>query len=327
MGFKSTDALMRHLRDNGIEISGSTQKRQLINTGYFHGYKGYRFFKTSNKKIPFKNYADIYATIKYDSEIKALFYGKIMFIETAVKNIALECIMKDADSENIEDMYQKVVSAYNNLPPNADDKEKEKAQKNKLRLENNVLSALAQAYNQGNKKITHFYNNMSYNGVPLWALFEIMTLGDFAYLLSCLTFDTRKHITFELGMSVAAVDTNRELLYRYLYALKDLRNAIAHNAVVFDTRFRKFDPSKAMRQCLKNEFRLPYVNFETVGDYLILICYYLKLLKVSKTEIKSFIRDFEKITNNYIKNVEPQVSKMVIHTDLSGRINILKNSV
>ena len=42
--YKSPDALMRHLRDNGISISGSSQKQQLINTGYFHGYKGYRFF-------------------------------------------------------------------------------------------------------------------------------------------------------------------------------------------------------------------------------------------------------------------------------------------
>ena len=44
MGYKTTDGLMRHLRDNGIAISGSAQKRQLINTGYYHGYKGYRFF-------------------------------------------------------------------------------------------------------------------------------------------------------------------------------------------------------------------------------------------------------------------------------------------
>ena len=41
--YKSTDALMRHLRNNGISISGTSQKQQLINTGYFHGYKGYRF--------------------------------------------------------------------------------------------------------------------------------------------------------------------------------------------------------------------------------------------------------------------------------------------
>lgn len=44
MGYKTTDGLMRHLRNTGISIVGSTQKRNLLNTGYFHGYKGYRFF-------------------------------------------------------------------------------------------------------------------------------------------------------------------------------------------------------------------------------------------------------------------------------------------
>lgn len=52
--YKSTDALIRHLRDNGIAISGSSQKQQLINTGYFHGYKGYRFLyhPTTNSLLP-----------------------------------------------------------------------------------------------------------------------------------------------------------------------------------------------------------------------------------------------------------------------------------
>lgn len=45
MAYKTIDALMRHLRNSGIAIKGGKQKRQLINTGYFHGYKGYRFFK------------------------------------------------------------------------------------------------------------------------------------------------------------------------------------------------------------------------------------------------------------------------------------------
>ena len=40
--YKSTNQLMRHLRDNGIDISGKLQKQQLINTGYFHGYKAFR---------------------------------------------------------------------------------------------------------------------------------------------------------------------------------------------------------------------------------------------------------------------------------------------
>ena len=80
---------------------------------------------------------------------------------------------------------------------------------------------------------------MGYNGVPLWALFEILTLGDFAYLLSCLNIKTRANITTDLGMNVASVDTNRELIYKYLYTLKDLRNAIAHNSVVLTLDLRK----------------------------------------------------------------------------------------
>ena len=51
MSFKTIDGLMRHLRSNGIQISGSTEKRQLRNFGYFHGYKGYRFFGTSANRL------------------------------------------------------------------------------------------------------------------------------------------------------------------------------------------------------------------------------------------------------------------------------------
>lgn len=327
MSFKTTDGLMRHLRDNGIEISGSKQKRQLINTGYYHGYKGYRFFKESTKPIPFTKYADVYATIKYDSDLKSLFYGKIMFIETAVKNIALERIMRDANSENIQDMLNTVVTGYNSFPSSTDTQTKKKAQANKLKLENNIQAALLKAYNQENPKITHFYNNMGYNSVPLWALFEIITLGDFAYLLSCLKFDTRDRIATDLGIRDISIDSNRELIYKYLYSIKDLRNAIAHNAVVFDTRFRKFDPSKAMKKYLQQEFKLPYIHFDTIGDYLILICFYLKHLSASKTEILGLIKEFEKIVNTYISSVDLNISNMVIHTDLKSRIEILKNSI
>ena len=113
MSYKTTDGLMRHLRTNGIAISGSTQKQQLINTGYYHGYKGYRFFLFAENRLPFTSYREVYATIQYDSDLKSLFYGKVMFIETAVKNIALQGILENADSENISDILDRVVSSYN----------------------------------------------------------------------------------------------------------------------------------------------------------------------------------------------------------------------
>ena len=319
---------MRHLRDNGIAITGSTQKRQLINSGYFHGYKGYRFFKKSYNSIPFSSYVDINATIKYDSELKALFYGKLMFIETAVKNIALNRIMLDSKSENIQEMLKKVVTGYHSFPNGTDIATRKKAQKAKLNLENHIQGAILRAYNNNNPQITHFYNTDEKSYVPLWALFEILTLGDFANLLSCLTFNTREHISSDLGMNNSSIDSNRELIYNYIYILKDLRNAVAHNAVVFDTRFRKFDPSKAMKKFLQQEFNLPDpVNFETIDDYVILICYYLKILKVSKTEIRAFLREFEHITDIYINTVDSTVSNIVVNSKFSAKLTLIKNSI
>lgn len=324
MSYKTIDGLMRHLRDNGIAISGSSQKRQLRNTGYFHGYKGYRFFRNAQNRLPYVSYDEVYATIQYDSSLKALFYGKMMYIETAVKNIALESILVNAKSESIQDMYDRVVSGYNNAPASFTTEQRKKQQQNKLNLQKTVQSSLAYAYKENNPKITHFYNNVGYSGVPVWALFEIMTMGDLGYLLSCLTYDVRDDISRRLGINVSS-DTNRQLIFKYIYTLKDLRNAIAHNAVVFDTRFRNIDPTNAMKQCLKIEIGLPYVNFKTIGDYVILMCYYMKLLRVSKTEIKSFIREFEKITEDYRKAVNGNVASMVIHPDLAARMNLLKD--
>lgn len=186
MGYKSIDGLMRHLRNSGIVIAGSTQKRQLMNTGYFHGYKGYRFFEHSGNRLPFATYEEVYATIQFDSQLKALFYAKMMFIETAVKNIALECILEKAKSENIQDIFNRAVCGYKNAPVASDPEAKKKFQKNKLSLQSMVQSYLSKAYATSNPKITHFYNNMGYSDVPIWALVEIMTLGDFGFFLSCL---------------------------------------------------------------------------------------------------------------------------------------------
>lgn len=324
--YKSTDGLMRHLRNNGIAISGSSQKQQLINTGYFHGYKGYRFFISSSNQLPFTSYNEIYSTIQYDTKLKSLLYGKMMFIETALKNIALNTIMAEIGSSSIYDMYDKVVSSYKNAPTSTSDDIKKKYQNNKLNLQGSIQNSVAAAYRKDNQKITHFYHNVNYNEVPIWAIFEILTMGDFGYLLSCLTIDMREKISRAIGINLSS-DTYRALVYKYVYALKDLRNAIAHNDVVYDTRFRKMDPSRPMKQCLILEMGLPYMNFRTIGDYIILICYYLKLLKVPKTEIKAFIREFEKITSEYQNSVNPSVAAITIHPDLASRMTILKNSI
>lgn len=80
---KSIDELMLYLRDvKGINISGHEQKQKLMNMGYYHGYKGYRYIGNPNKKAPFSDFSQLAAVYEFYNKLvdcleKCLIYGHI----------------------------------------------------------------------------------------------------------------------------------------------------------------------------------------------------------------------------------------------------------
>lgn len=64
---------MKHLRDNGVAIGGSSQKRKLKNIGYYHGYKGYRFAGKAANRLPITSFAQVAALYDFDTQLKTLF--------------------------------------------------------------------------------------------------------------------------------------------------------------------------------------------------------------------------------------------------------------
>ena len=56
---KTLNSLMKHLRDGGIAIDGSAQKRRLKNIGYYHGYKGYRFAGNASNRLPLTDFSQV----------------------------------------------------------------------------------------------------------------------------------------------------------------------------------------------------------------------------------------------------------------------------
>lgn len=327
MGFKTTDGLMRHLRnDKAIRIAGSLEKRQLSNIGYFHGYKGYRFFKRASNPIPFDSFKDIYNTVQFDSKIKSIIYPELMFIETAIKSRSIESIVLSANSEDIQVILDKLIESYKNSPANISTKLKREKQQAKMELQSTIQRIILDAYRHNNPQITHFIDSPSRKGVPLWALVEVMTLGNFGKLLSCLTFNVRKEISIKMNMR-SSMDTNCEFLYKFVWLLKDLRNAVAHNSPVFDTRFRKFDPSRAMKGYLASQTHLPFVKFDNIGDYIILIAFILKILGSSKTHIKSFLRSYKSACQLYEKSVAHNVSYRVLPHGIYSRISIVAKNI
>lgn len=326
---KSINELIKHLRKKGIKISKNRQKRQLTNQGYFHGYKGYRFFVNSSKQLPIKDYEQINKTILYDSKIKALFYEQIMYIGTSLKNICLDIVINTIHSSELDIFYKYAVESYKNSPSYYNEKQKRKAQENLMRLQATIHSKISKAYSNGNPKITHFYNNQNYSNVPLWAIFETLTMGDFGRLVNSLTFDLRDKISKKLHLN-SPIDTDKRILCEYIFAMKELRNALAHNAIVYDNRFGRFrskEKSKRMKEFLKLKFKLQYVNFKDIIDYVALITMFIRILGINKKETLLFLNHFCSLTNDYIETIGKEISSITINTNWINRIETIKNNI
>lgn len=319
---KSIDGLMRHLRDHhSIAINGSIQKQKLRNIGYYHGYKGYRYFKVPTNQLLYTDFNEILAVNEFDMALKAMFYPKIMFIETAIKNYTLEVILNCTKTDSFNDVYTKHLTHYNSFPIGSDNYKKELKQR--LELQNKIYSSLSRNYNT-KLVIQHYYHQDK--NVPIWAIFEVITLGEFGKFIHCLDQNTRELISISIGLN-QSYDTDAKLTESIIYLLKDLRNAVAHNDVIFDTRFKTGNVKRTLINALSHDCEIQNITFNTITDYVILISFILKQLGVSKTEIQKMITDFNHIKEIYRPKIPYNIYSKIIHTDTNNKLLELKNFI
>jgi abortive infection bacteriophage resistance protein len=332
---KSTDGLMRYLRDEkGIAIGGSAQKRKLMNMGYYHGYKGYRYIHNPQNKVPYTDFSELVSVYEFDSQLKALFYPQVMFIETALKNYVLDTIVSLTKSENFVTIYNALLDNYKMFSTTGkhySTKDYHRAQdkfkfelKRRLDLRNRIYKVQTDAYANGNKIADHYLCRDV--NLPIWGIFELLSLGEFGHFVSCLNQTTRADISKKIGIRPAD-DTSAMMPQRLIYATKDLRNAIAHNDVIFDARFKTGQIDKQVSNTIFNAAAVSGVDFSTITDYLVLVVYQLKLLGVSKTEMRRLVSGFEEIVARMKSGVPAPVFGQIIHTDNNTKIKALKNFI
>lgn len=327
---------MRYLRDKkGISISGSSQKRKLMNIGYYHGYKGYRYINSPSNHLPYTAFDELVAVYDFDAQLKALFYPNVMQIETAIKNYVLNILVSSTNSENFIDIYNSLLDNYKTFSTAGKSyhsaKERQRAEdkfkrelKRRLDLRNRIYKVQTDAYGNGNKIADHYLSNDA--KLPIWATFELLSLGEFGHFVSCLNQHCRADISKSLGIRQSD-NTNAMMPQRLIYAIKDLRNAIAHNDVIFDTRFRTGNIDRQVSSAISNATKVSGLSFETITDYLVLVVYQLKLLHVSKNELKRLIAGFEDIVEKLRSNIPTSIFNQIIHTNNNAKIATLKKFV
>ncbi len=314
-GPKTIKDLMQHLRQNkGIEVKDE-HTRQLINYGYYHAYKGYRFFKKPESLIPYTTFEQIIAVIDYDNGLKASFYPEIMFLETALKNIVVENVIEGLSNAGVEEVFKQKMS---------DDKDNEVLSRQRAHLKEKIHSSIAKRNSQKNSIISHFCERG--DCVPMWAVFEVLSLSDFATFTYCLNEYTRVGLLRMLKMQLNE-DDEKQLLASVLYTIKDLRNAIAHNNVIFDTRFKDKEINPIVCTWLEQQTRIEGIDFNSIIDYFILVCVLLQKIEYNDEKIKSFMDEVEGCINKLYKDTPSNIYIKLTTTKLMTKLNGLKEYI
>lgn len=311
---QTINGLMRHLRnDCHIQISGSYQKQQLISYGYYHGYKGYRFVKNSHNQLPYTDFSELVAVIEYDNNLKAALYSDLMFIETAIKNIVCNESVKCLKLGTFEYVYKE---RMRDNPTNT------KLQSKRLKLRNSVYSKLSTRYHdeeeKDNQMVRHFYNKGE--DAPLWVVFEILYLSDLASFFECLNKSMREGILKQIDMLDNSIDTNSNLLSIVLYTLKSLRNSVAHNNIIFDTRFKDRKISPVLKKWVEKETGIQNITLYSLIDYIIIVCCILKRIDFSSNRAKILLQKYKNENQLLQSTVASPIYSQIIQQNVVTKI-------
>ena len=287
----SFNDLSIHLKNKHNLPVQSNQIQDLRNIGYYHGYKGYRFIRKAGNLINFTAFGQIVDLNNFDMQLKGLFYPNLMFIENALKSYVLEATLAECQSEKLNDVYKKGLTYYTEFSAGTSLYKKEF--KRRMELEMKISNALIRDYMADKAIETHFYNQD--RDIPVWAAFESLTLGEFGTFFACSNKNIRNNVSSLLNLPTN-LNSDSFLLKDIIFSLKDLRNSIAHNGIIFDTRFATSKVPNRIKRLIENEMNFTQIDFNYIVSYIALIVFLLKQMGENR-RAKSFINEYLKLQN------------------------------
>ena len=312
--------LINYLKTQHSITIKPSQEKDLRIIGYYHGYKGYRFIREATNKINFTDLKEIIALNKFDLDLKSIIYPKIMFIETALKSYFIESVLADSNSEDLSVIYTNTITDYKRYTKGSN--KYSEAFKKRMNLQMKINSALVRDYQKGKNIEKHFFNND--RPIPVWAVFESLTLGEFGNFFECSNLNTRLTTSKLLGLPTN-LDADGELISIIIYALRDLRNAVAHNSVIFDTRFKTAKINGRLVSLLENETGIKNIDFKYISAYIILITYLFK--KLNQKNCKSFIHEYLTKCAFLHQNLPVNICFAILGSNNKSIMSLLENYV
>lgn len=318
----SINQLMKYLRNHHHIAVKSNQAQSLRNIGYYHGYKGYRFIRTPNQRISFSSLDEVIALNKFDMQLKATIYPKVMFIENALKSYVVEAVLQDSRSEVLDTVFNKSITDYRSYTPGSSQYQKQYAKR--ITLKGKINNALLRDYSNKKQTVNHFFD--ADQPIPIWAVFESLTLGEFGTFFACSNSNVKLKTSSILHLP-SKLDTDGKITEYIIYTIKDLRNAVAHNNTIFDTRFQTSAINNRLVSLLETEVGITGLDFKYIDSYIVLITYVLRKMGETKTACKQFVTTFVNCTDLLRTQISPNVCNQILGTQQRAHLRQLQNFI
>ena len=123
------------------------------------------------------------------------------------------------------------------------------------------------------------------------------------------------------------LDADGKITEYIIYELKDLRNAVAHNNIIFDTRFKTGKIDQRLVTLLETEVGISNIDFKYMDAYIIMITYFLRKMGETKTACKQFVASYQQQTE-YLRNELPiNIYNQVVGTQHRPNMNALQKFI
>ena len=113
----------------------------------------------------------------------------------------------------------------------------------------------------------------------------------------------------------------------FIFAIKELRNAVAHNDVIFDTRFSRSSIDKSLSSSLEIVTRIKNITFKSITDYIILVVYLLKCFGVPKGDMRRFVVEFQDNIETLRKQIPTSLFTRIVLTDTRPKLKSLQEYI
>lgn len=255
-------------------------------------------------------------------QLKALVYPKVMFIENALKSYVIEAVLKDSNSENLDTIFNKSITDYKSYTPGSPQYHKQYAKR--MTLKGKINNALLRDYSNQKRTVNHFFD--ADQPIPIWAIFESLTLGEFGTFFTCSNSNVKLKTSSILHLP-SNLDADGKITEYIIYTIKDLRNAVAHNNVIFDTRFQTNTINNRLVSLLETEVGISGLDFKYISAYIVLITYVLRKMGETKTTCKQFITTFIECTDLLRTQISPNICNQILGTHQRTHLNQLQKFI